>query len=217
MRVVIPAAGYGARWGNYGGITKHQAPINGTPIIQRQINQWYISGYEAQVVGQRQFDYPHARYVTYSPTSFGQSIDKLCRQWWGDEGTIVSFGDVYYTDVAFGEVRKIRNEWTVYARPLSRNNAKYKWPASFFGIYVPHNEKWEILDAMSRFRDTYETPNWQLGNHGALASFYRYLTGQNPAGRTKDRGHMVVIDDETNDVDTPADWRKLQRAVKAAQ
>lgn len=215
MRVIIPAAGLGERWAMYGGIRKHQAKVAKEPILARQIRLWNAVGVRPLVLVHPDYpyDYQDADYEAVDPG--GSSIGKITssRPWWSDtEDTVISFGDVYYTYPGFEQLLPPRGEWTVFGR-LHR----YQYGAkgrSFFGLRFRPADAPEV-EAIAAEVERLDNAGELVPSHGRLGVFYRIGTGQSPIARLlADRGHLVTIDDITDDIDKPEHLKLLRRAVK---
>lgn len=215
MRVVIPAAGEGRRWGMCGGIRKHQAVIAGEPVLARLIRLANEHGHRPIVLCHRAhiYSYPDADYTVVEPGGWRNDSGKLAvtRPWWSSEQqTLIVFGDCYLTDAGAEQVFAPRAEWTVYGR-LSPYRYGRKARSQFGVTFTPaeHEFVWRHIEAVDRI-----PPALTQGAHGGLRKWYQSATGQVAGPKpTVDRGHLVTIDDETDDIDRPKHLRMIRRAV----
>lgn len=217
MKVIIAAAGEGKRWAMHLGIRKHQAPINGVPIIQRQVEQFNAAGIRPLILchPDHPYDYPGADYTTVTPDPVA-SIDKVLssRDLWSDnERTLIVFGDVYFSDAGFASVSRPPADWTVYGR-RGRSPYNDQLHALFALSFSPGHHDFiertcEEIAAMDR------RGAMPVENCGRLLYWYQHVTGQ-PLHPTdlEDRGHWVQIRDETDDADKPSHYRMLQASVE---
>lgn len=216
MRVIIPAAGEGRRWGMHGGIRKHQATVRGVPLLARLIGQFNADGVRPLVLTHPDHPYTYAG-ADYRPVEpdHRSSIDKVLssRPWWAtDDDTLIMFGDVYLSKAGFAAAVQPRTDWVVFGR-ISRSRYSRKG-RSFFGMrFAAHEHEFvATVGGQVAAADTGHSP--PPPRRGRLAIWYQVATGQPVTRRLVDAGHLVVIDDESDDVDRPRDLMLLRRAVR---
>lgn len=218
MKVIIAAAGHGHRWGGHLGIRKHQAPIDGMPILQRLIDQFTDAGVRPVVLchPDHPYDYPGADYTTITPddTSSIAKISSSHHLWCPHGRTLVVFGDVYFSPAGFAALLPDPPHWTVYGR-IGRSRYSRRKRHSLFGLsFSPdeHDQIWSTCVQIAQLDRAGEIPSG-----GRLLYWYQHVTGQplHPTMLT-DEGHWVQISDETDDVDKPSHYEMLRRAVRAA-
>ena len=218
MRVIIPAAGEGRRRGMHGGIRKHRAVIAGEAVLARLIRLAGERGHRPVVLCHPKYPYgyPDADYAVVEPGGWRNDVGKLAvtRPWWSSTGqTLIVFGDVFLTDAAAEQIFAVRSEWTMYGR-LSAYRFGRKARSQFGLTFLPHEHRmvWRHIRAVNGI-----APAANAGAHGGLRKWYQSATGQVAGPKpTVDRGHLVTIDDQSDDIDRPKHLRMIRRAVADA-
>jgi hypothetical protein len=234
MIILIYAAGDGTRWNDYLGVKKHFIPINGEPIIKRTIRliNKYAPKAEIIVVGPNQ-KYKFIGCGLYKPTknkSIDNDIDKITNSMdlWSKGGrTILILGDVYFTDDAMRKIINYeRHSTTFFARPYPSKITGHRYRENFAISFWPENQarlKQIISKCCVPYRTKFCKPGswelygrlisddtaWQDSSSGIKKMFL--LLQKFPFHHAlevlfaKSKGHLVVIDDWTDDFDEPSD------------
>ena len=103
MRAVIMAAGDGTRWGDYLGVPKHLAPIDGVPILARLVDQFERAGCDVVTLTPDDERYVACGGDARRPRFVGCDTDKFMStlEWWvHDDLTTVVYGDTFLTERA---------------------------------------------------------------------------------------------------------------------
>lgn len=216
MRILILAAGEATRWGNYRGVPKHLVPLCGEPILHRTVRLIGERRPDADVrvvvrdMSDKRYLVPGAKRATARLDPANHDADKFLssRHLWDPKGrTVLLYGDCFFTDEAMDQIlsdEPYEDGWHVYCR--------------FDGSSItgaPGGENWaHVIDPEAH--DIYEANLHritQLRRDGVIWrnggwEQYRAMCGL-PDNRLldhTDHGHATVIDDWTEDMDTPADW-----------
>ena len=224
MRVVIMAAGKCKRWGNYLGIPKQLAEVDGEPIIKRTIRLLKERGVEDIWVTVREYgqygDLGVKEYIT-SPNEV--SIDRV----WGAKELspcIYLYGDVYYTETAIDTILTDTNDFRFFGR---RFPSKVKIHREIYAI--KSNDL--LIQKAGELRELHISG--KLIN--SLGQFlHNYMIGLpiNPKTRNftykpeQVTPHHTDINDMTEDFDSPSHYRtflkllngdKVKRTIASAR
>lgn len=207
-RIVILAAGRDEPFGDLG-VPKHLAPINGEPILHRQIRQWVDRGIkDIHIAG----PYEHPSAVTFDPGTEPTDVDIASSvPAWNEAGrTIVTYGDCVYTEQACDDIVGIDYpRYLHFCRPHDRQRVAEGFAVSFYPeqhdmlrwaiTRLPHlvaaGVTWRADGwAISRLMDGVSLDN--LGHHDPYLRCY------------------VTIDDDSDDIDTPAEYEAVKKAFE---
>lgn len=206
MKVLILAAGDGVRWNNYRDSPKHLVTIENQVLLNRTTNQFLKYTKDVVIVGNDK------RYLVEGATlvipvkekgswcemdKFASSLDL-----WGDEQTVVVFGDVYFTDEAVDLISQGVESWMCFCRTkpskITGKDCKEIFAFSFNNCF--YNEaKLAIKYLLNYEPEIKSAGGWSL---------FRYLTVGSPEknrGEAYDSSRFVEIDDWTEDFDYPKD------------
>lgn len=216
MRAVIIAAGTGSRWNNHLALPKHLAPVRGEPIIHRTQRQLRELG----VLDVRVVTTDH-RYATTGTLEAPRGFESLSRgakkfldsrHLWNTQGrTLVVYGDVCFTHDAMRAVVGYRGvEWTLFARLTESTFDAERNAECFAQSFHPHGipEHEAALEKLAHLEATRRVSRSGGWEHYALMTGAK-LTRKGARPPQVDRGRLVVIDDATDDIDTPADYQRL--------
>lgn len=212
-RAIIICAGEQKRWQNYLGVPKHLIEVSGETVLARTVRLLKDFGVKDIYIVSK--DDP--RYKIEGTNQFVPELnyeenadaDKFLssRSLWNEEGrTIVLYGDVYFTAEAMNKIVNFSGkEWTLFCRPTPSRITGHKWGECF---------------AVSFYKDSHAQMNFQLHRIAQLYKagkisrcggweLYRAMVGR-PDDQIR-RPHVMstnyeVIDDFTEDFDSPEDW-----------
>lgn len=199
---VIIAAGEGSRWGDYLGTPKHLVDIDGEPLLNRTVRQLVNHLPRVWVVARNDHRYREHVGDTYTVDPSSSDMDKFYsgRAVW--EGhTLIVYGDTYFTDEAIATICGPTHDWHLYCRPHGSAITGSPY-GECFAYSLPRHTQGRFLDGVIHVAGMHElgqTPRaggWEL---------YRVLLGQNLTDHVMGTNH-TVIDDFTEDFDTPADY-----------
>lgn len=206
-RVIVIAAGRGSRWGDYLGVPKHFAPVDGEPVIARTVrlfgdlgDTWIVGSDERYALPGTHLFVPRHRADHYEADRFTNN-----RELWSTEGrTLLLLGDVWFSDAAAAIIREEPDSWLWYCRfGASRYTGCERGEGFAFSFGPEHHA---LADAGLRRIVTerragtlYRAQGWEL---------YRAMAGATVLFHKRDYGHAVRIDDWTQDFDYPEDYRR---------
>lgn len=212
MTRIFIAAGrpYDKRWPESQGIPKQLVEIGGERLIDRTIRQFRGHG-DLYVVhgagGPLPVDIPQVKAENDPRIGDINGILNARRHWPSDDRTLIVLGDVWFTDAAVGAITAPQTTWCLYGRP-ARSAITGKTHDEQFAVGFEPAEQHRVIRSgeiggrMARERQIRwcRFPQWFHLMHG--------LRDRRAVDRRPDvaLGHFVVIDDETDDIDTPEDF-----------
>lgn len=216
MRVIIICAGDGTRWGDYLGVPKHLAEVDGEPILHRTVRLFSKEDTEIYVVSKDDDRYKVDGSTQYIPTFNLDNFDadKFLNSkelWSEDDRTVVVYGDVYFTEEAVKKILSWESrEWTLFARPFGSSITGTPYGECFAQSFYPESIA-EHTAALRRIVSLYEKGilprcgGWE--HYRAILRLpgevmHRHLVGEK----------LQVIDDLTDDVDYSEDYLRLIKA-----
>lgn len=211
MRIVIMAAGKCKRWGNYLGIPKQLAVVDGEPIIKRTVRLLREHGIDDIWVTVREYgqygDLGVKEYIT-SPNEV--SIDRV----WGAKELspcMFLYGDVYYTEEAINTILKDESDWRFFGRRFPNNIKNNR------EIYAIKANDW-IIQKAEELRELHISGKLQ----NSLGQFLHcYVIGIPINPKTRNfivkPGQLTEgftdINDMTEDFDNPRDYRTFLKLL----
>lgn len=222
MRVIIPCAGDGTRWGNFQDVPKHLAVLRGEPLLHRTVRLVRGLVPDADVVvvtrdmrDRRELvDGARRSRAKLDPTR--GPADKLLSSahlWPRSGRTAVLFGDVYWTEKALGRLLLVDDRpWVAAARfgPSSFTGCGH---AELFGFAFDPTGGEVLAEAAVRLvaaaaegRITSWSGGWQIYQVAAGVPVDDVVRGT--AATMPDLGCSVPVDDWTDDLDAPDDWHR---------
>jgi len=235
MRIIILCAGDGTRWNDYLGVKKHFIPIDNEPLIKRTIRliNKYSPDAEIVVVGPNQ-KYKFAGCGLLIPKKnkeIDNDIDKITNSmhiWSQTDRTILMLGDVYFTDDAMRKIINFgKHRTTFFARPYASKITGHEFRENFAISFWPENQprlKQIISQCCVPYRKRFCKPGswelygrlisedtvWQDSSSGIKKMFL--LLKKVPFHQQIEvwfvisKGHLVLIDDWTDDFDDKHDY-----------
>ena len=220
IRVIIAAAGSGARWGNFRGTQKHLAVVEGEVLLERTVKQFLKYTDDVCIIGaDDSYKVDGASlYVVKSPNTNwkdGAKFMSSSKLWLREGRTIIVFGDVYFTNDAVKAIMTSNQEWVWFLRAgeseLTGCNYKEIFAFAFNGS-MTNTVTQRIMQLISQ--DQMKTQaGWVL---------YRSMIGPTANGLFNN-SHIIEINDWTEDFDFSEDlvtWeerRKEHRKKKKQQ
>lgn len=212
--VCVIAGGEGKRWGNYLGIRKQFAEINGEKIIYR-IKRLFDPDV---IITRKGWEVEGVKNVYHKPDKSWHGIDKLhCSvPYWNQNGkTLLILGDVYFTDEAAETIKNYdKRDWAMFGR-LRRSKVKEKknFNENFaLSFYPEHHD--QVTRAMRKSVQLYLSGKIP---RNYMAQWYRIMHGKEGKDAhfkgypQENLGNFVTIDDGTDDVDYPSDYTSLKK------
>lgn len=212
-KVIIICAGEGERWGGYLGVPKHLLKIDGEKLIERtvrllrkhMVNEIYI------------VSKPDLRYEIKGSTQYIAKLnitngdaDKFLssKELWNQQGrTIVLYGDCYFSEEAIEKIIRYKLlDWTLFCRPWKSEYTGCEYGECFAQSFYSKDLK--------RHEDClYEMI--EMKNKGLLSrcggwEHFMIISGLRNEKSDMDYSDikMFIIDDWTEDFDTPEDYDK---------
>lgn len=212
MRVVILCAGEATRWGGHLGVAKHLVPVNGEPILHRTVRllRELQPGVEVYIAARPE---DLAAYAVPGAVTFEADLD-CCRfdadkflssrEYWAREcDTVLLYGDCFFSEDALRVILGTSvDDWSLFARFSGSELTGSQWPEIFAfriarGFQGAFEQAGEQLIALYRSRQLRRIGGWE---------FYAQLTGRDVSCPAVFAGNAVVINDWTEDFDTPAEF-----------
>lgn len=210
-RVIVVAAGSGARWNNFRGTPKHLAIVENEVLLERTVNQFLNYTDDVCIVGaDDSYKVDGASlYVVKSPNTNWKDGAKFMssnKLWLREGRTVLVFGDVYFTNSAVKTIMTNKQEWTWFLRKEESKLTGCKWKEIFafaFNGSMVNTVTQRMLHLISL--DQVKTQaGWAL---------YRSMIGTTTNGLFNNP-HFAEIDDWTEDFDFPEDlvtWEELRK------
>ena len=211
VKFVIMCGGYYEQWET----PKQLQTINGEPLVARTVRLLQENGIKTKDIfissNDERFDafgverLQHENTYRYEGGQLkGYWLDAFYPNFKSNTKATFLFGDVYYTEAALQKIIKAPAAGNILFGSASAKNSQHKnWGEPF--AYVVNDIKtfYAGIKAVKKLQDEGKTKRvpivWEL---------YRYLNGLDVNVQAVKDDTYFVIDDETNDADTPA---KLQR------
>lgn len=217
MKFVIMCGGVYEQWAT----PKQLQEINGEAIAARTVRQLkengikqkdiFISATDARfdALGVQRLE--HANSYQYESGQLkGYWLDAFYPNFKSNTKVTFLFGDVYYTDAALKKIIAAPSSGNILFGSAAAKNLQHKnWGEPF--AYVVNDLKtfYAGIAAVKKLQDEGKTQRvpivWEL---------YRYLNGLDVNVQAVKDDTYFVIDDETNDADTPAKLEKMRAALE---
>jgi len=206
-RVVIMAAGGGARWKNHLGVPKQLAPVKGEPVIKRTIRLLKERGItDIWVTVKHKGQYGDLGVKEYVPVDNTYGIDRIysSREL---APAIWLYGDVYYTEKAIDTILSDEHDFWFFGRykkgRIKNNREMLAIKANSFVIKKAGELREMVKQGILR------NPIGQ--------TLHRYIEGGKPQSGTiklprfqyRDWLYFTEINDGTDDFDTPQQYDKF--------
>jgi hypothetical protein len=207
------------RWGWYKGVAKQLVDVGGERLIERTIRQFSPFGEVVVVHGDAPLPLDVRQVKAVNDPMLGDinGIVNARAHWPQTERTTVLLGDVWFSEAAVEAIVTPRADWCLYGRPGWSTVTGKKSDEQFAVGFEPSEQSAVVAAAvkggrLTRIRQIRWTrfPQWFHLMHG--------LTDPKRIDRAPDvsLGHFVVIDDQTDDLDKPADYDALLRRLDKA-
>lgn len=221
-RVIILAQGTGRRWDlpsgkPFLGTPKHLAIIEGETLVGRAHRLFMEAGCEVVVIAPDDDRYPEPRVTLANPFPTQTEQDKFLGSrtlWAKDARTIIAWGDVFYTDEAVATITRHPGDALHYFRRTGPSSITgHQWDESFAVSFGPGDHELVIRLAEKVAADAKagrirKTNGVVTGDH--IRSHYAALLGlpYEPASLLRSTPRQTVIDDWTDDFDSPQEWTR---------
>lgn len=209
MRVVVMAAG--PDWP--GGVHKHMVEVDGETLLARavRLSRRYADDVVIAVRDDNRYEVDGARsVVTETRESASQRDRGRHEDLWADDGpTAILFGDVFYTEPAMTTIMTERvDDWRLFCRFEPSRITGKPWGEYFAFRFTPRvKDAWlaacRRVDSLRAAGAIDRSLPWEVYHAMCGVSDDRLRIH-------RDYGHATVIDDETDDFDSPEEvstWR----------
>lgn len=205
----ILAAGKGERWKNHTGKPKQLLEFGNESLLERtarilnqfQINNIYI------VSNNNNFRLDSA--LLFPPSSYCSICDTILstKTLWSQKNLIL-LGDVFYSEKCLNEIIKCNSDLKFFGRP---------WPSRFtlcthgelFGFAFKRKVATKIIDKLKIISKRYRNHN-----RGNLWNLYQLVAEIPYDSKAIDKSLLTVINDFTDDFDTPRDYERSKKRYK---
>ncbi len=188
------------------GVLKQLLPVDGVPLLDRTIQQLWSRGVADIWIVTNEPELMHPQVNVYSPdVENGSAVGLSSYELWSfNFTTILLLGDVYYTEEAIDAILgHPAHSWTFFCRfgynPDGSLGGGEGWAVKFRPAHI--SEYIRTLDLLSGRQDLPTKHFWQ---------HYRMINRADPE-KHEDLGNRVIIDDLTEDFDTPEVYRRWLR------
>lgn len=204
LSVFILCAGDGARWNNYLEVPKQLITFGGETLIQRTvrlIEKRKAAGIVYCVARDSRVSLLNHETLVFGSTDSIAETVLTTRPYWSDRNVFL-LGDVFYSDLAVARLLESRRALTFGGRP---------WPSSL--VKCGHGEMFSLkfesqcADRVCNLLRVALSCRLTLG-YANLWILYQLAAGL-PLGSSQYLPELLLlIDDYTNDIDTPIDYHR---------
>lgn len=193
-------AGDGVRWGNYLGVSKHYVSFGGVSLLERTIGQLRRRNIEAIVVVTHGSETPTGvnAVCIQNTTCLVHSILQTEGSWRITNAFLL--GDVFYSDAAIDRILACSRPLVFFARPWSSWLVRCGHGEVFAFLFHTSCAE-QVRSAIGRVFN-----GFGKGHPGNLWNLHHALIGADLGRRSYCRQIVEVVDDYTNDIDTPIDY-----------
>lgn len=211
MRIIIMAGG------KYDNFEKHKALtiINNEPLIERTIRLLKENGIKEYYISSNDNNFNKYGNILHHENSFKYENGKI-KGYWVDayyptkEHTIYLHGDVYYSENAIKTILNLNpkiNTMIGNQYALNENHDKVGEP---FGWIIIDQEKFR--NAINKCKQLQDEGKIERG-YAISWELYEVLNGYDVNDFIIDKKTYLVIDDETDDIDSPEQIELLNKKV----
>jgi hypothetical protein len=222
LRVILQAGtDGGGRWAGidgkpYLGIPKHKLRIDGEPIIDRTVRQLLERGCEVTIVAKNDPNYVFPGTTRWMPSGYTAADNQvsawaLTRPMWNPAGpTALLYGDVRWTDEAITKVTGFNgpDDWQMFYRP-GRSSVNGCGHGEGFAHWWAASQHQRLAEALDHVVGMYRAGTLPWRNTCGWPVYRRMLglpEDQLDGYSTPNHDHATVIDDWTDDIDTPLEY-----------
>lgn len=195
MKFVIMADGKGTRWGNYMGIPKHLAEVNGESIIGRTVRllNELSDGGEEIIITSHDSRYEFKGSRRHEPLDNKLEIDRFTAELIDDD-TCFLYGDTYYTEEA---METILSEDVKDIKFFGNHKSIVAVKIKDSQLFRQHVEKVKEMYLAGKMK---KCVGWQV---------YQSVTGQDFSKKAVPAEKFVLLGEETTDFNTPEEYREI--------
>lgn len=192
MKYIIMADGKGTRWNNFNNHSKHLCVINGETIIGRTVRILREKNVDNIIITSHNPEMEFEGAVRYEPKSNNEEIDRFTYEFLNEEVTFL-YGDTYYSEETLDKIIKATTDDLLF----------FGTSTSIVGIKVSNYEKFR------KYIDYIKSNNIV----GKGWTVYQLSNGL-PLGCKEQRDNLVIVSEETIDIDSPDEYFELQKSLK---
>lgn len=216
IRYLILAGGIGYRWHDHLGIPKHLIRLDGEHLIHRTVRQLRERGIHPVIVGPNDDRYRIKGSMLWTPEAFvitDTQVDKFLssQPMWNTDGpTTWMWGDVWWSDEAMNTLTTYdgSESWHVWYRPgpSSINGAMHGEMFAHYFAASEHAAEHAACMRVVTLHKRHILPWQNTGGWGHYRTMLGLPDDQVHGWTTPDHSHVTIIDDWTDDFDTPGDY-----------
>lgn len=226
MRVLIICAGNATRWGDYQGVPKHLVKLMGEPILHRSVRliNELTPDTDVRIIAKDHRDplyrVPGARTYKARLTPENRGADKFLSSrhlWADDDRTVILYGDLFVTRDAMRRMLSTdayEGGWRIYARFDGSQITGCRGGENFAHVIDPeahtaYEAALHRIVALQQAGVIQRAGGWEQYRamhdlpDGQILELFDDGSPKNPR-----LNHYVEIDDATEDMDHPDDWRQ---------
>lgn len=202
-RYIIACSGAGERWGDHLGVPKHFIKIDDEPILHRTVRLIQQNDKNCEICIMAFTDnYKIKDTILCKPTLFKNhySLPAILtsKEFWGEEDTVLLFGDVYFTDSAINTITNTKSgegSPIIFFGRRQKSNITLKNYGEIFGVYFTKKNQEVLLKVLNILHNKFETQQ-----------IPRFITWEVYGFKDLVSKSFVEIDDLTDDFDFPKDY-----------
>jgi len=186
------ADGKGTRWNNFGNHSKHLCVINGETIIGRTVRLLRERNIEDIIITSHNPEMEFEGATRYEPLSNVEEIDRFTYELISGQVTFL-YGDTYYSEEALDKITSTDTNDLLFFGTTS----------SIVGIKVSDADKFRgYIDYIKS--NNIDGKGWTI---------YQLCNGL-PLGSKEPRDNLIVVGEDTIDIDSPEEYKVLQKVHK---
>jgi hypothetical protein len=226
MKIVFTCAGNQTRWANYMNYPKHLVPINGVPLLQRNINlfdkvfnhpTYYVSIKNENL---KELYTVHEK-ITFFITDnviedYEPAYKTLIPFLNNSDDVLILLGDVIFSEDCVKQIyeNSLKNTFNVFGRKTPSSITGCKW-GEIFAFYIPSSFKDKFIGAVNVVENLYKQE--KIGRFSGWEIISYIYSGKKNVPDIHIRIRIIFklrlfpksfinIDDETDDFDFPDDY-----------
>lgn len=232
MKIIFTCGGQQTRWNNYMNCPKHLVPINGVPLLKRNIKafntffncNYYVAIRNESLQNIYNID-ENIRFFIPINLIENEPLYKTIVPFLNayDEDILILLGDVIYSDDCVQKIydNTLKNTFNVFGRKNGSNITGCKW-GELFAFYVPQSFKTTFVEAINKVDHLYQQNKINRFSGWELIS-YIYSKNKNNENVHYELKNIfkkrlfpdsfIEINDETEDFDFPADYDNYLKII----
>ena len=192
MKYVIMADGKGTRWNNYNNHSKHLCVINGETIIGRTVRLLREKNIQDIIITSHNPKMEFEGAIRYEPLANNEEIDRFTYEFLDEEITFL-YGDTYYAEDALDTIISTDTDDMLF----------FGTSTSIVGVKVKNHQRFKhYID--------YIKQNNIVGKGWTV---YQLSNGL-PLGSKEPRENLIMVSEETIDIDSPEEYMELKKVKK---